>query len=160
MGFTRPVDTLYPIGTQFGDKSKRYTWSIDPDNNLWIPCKDKEGNGHHNGIDFSCPSGTTIRAICDGMIIRSRFEDSMDHRKGAGLYITQLANTFGYDNWSIKYSHLKASYVGVGEYVKEGQPIAESGKSGNVLYSYLHVDLLDLYYQWKKIPFEGVEKWS
>lgn len=153
MAFTRPVDTLFDISTHFREKNKRYTWSIDPDNGLWIPTQDAEGLGHHCGTDFACPSGTIVRAMADGFIIRSRFDSSMDTIQGAGLYITQLITMIGYDSWSLKYSHLKSSFVKPGDHVRQGQPIAESGKTGNASYSYLHIDLLDLKYQWKDISW-------
>lgn len=151
--FVKPVDAFFDICTPFGEKNKRYNWSIDPDNGVWIPARDRYSMGQHCGIDFACPSGTIVRAIADGFIVRSRFENSLNTAIGSGLYISQLLMMPGYDNWSVKYSHLKASFVRPGDRVKQGQPIAESGKSGEVQFSYLHIDLLDLKYQWRDIPW-------
>lgn len=153
MGFIRPVDTLFDIATPFRERSRKYTWSIDPDNGVWVPMQDHEGMGEHHGIDFSCPSGTPVRAVCDGIILKSRFENAIDTSVGAGLHIMQLVKMLGYDCWAIRYSHLKSSFVTPGDNVKQGQSLGESGKSGDASYSYLHIDLMNLHYQWKDIPW-------
>lgn len=95
--------------------------------------------------------------MCDGFIIRSRYERPLEPEQGAGLYILQLVMMEGFDSWVLKYAHLQASYVNPGDRVKRGQPIAVSGKTGELhhLPPYLHVDLQDLRHQWKAVQLEG-----
>jgi len=153
--FTCPVDPQYKIQCEYAEKNKRFAWSIDPENGLWLPSRDRDGFGHHRGLDFSCPVGTIVRAMVDGIIIRSRFENALDSTLGSGLYIFQLVMLVGYDSWCLKYSHLKASYVSVGQKVKAGEGIAESGQSGDAISPFLHVDLMNLKKQWKNILFDA-----
>lgn len=151
--FNRPVEA--PIRAHYGERDWHYPWSIDPDNGLWIPVKDRDGLGHHRGTDFDCPLGSVVRAMADGIIVRARFQNALDAKAGAGLYIIQLINEPGYDSWTLRYTHLKAVYVGPGERVKAGQGIAESGNSGAAERPYLHVDLMNLHHQWRAVPLEG-----
>lgn len=151
--FTRPIDTLYPVQTHYGEKGLRYQWSIDEDNGLWIPAKDRTGLGANNGPTFSCPFGTIVRAMSDGFIVRARLESALDTRVGAGLHIVQLVSLLGYDSWTLRYAHLSAVFVYPGQQVKQGQSIALSGNSGDTLECILHVDLQDLKYQWRDIAF-------
>lgn len=153
--FSRPVDHAFPIRAFYGEKNRRYTWSLDSDNGFWIPIKGPDGLGQHRGTDFDCPVGTVVRAMVDGIIIRTRFESSLDAAAGAGLYILQLVNSPGYDSWVLRYSHLKAVYVHPGKRVIRGEGIAESGRSGDAESPYLHVDLMNLKRQWRAIPLEA-----
>lgn len=152
--FTRPVDHAFQIQRYYGEKDRRFTWSLDPDNGFWIPIKDQYGFGQHRGTDFDCPIGTVVRAMADGIIIRRRFESALDAKEGAGLYVLQLVSMPGYDNWVLRYAHLRAVYVEPGDRIVRGQPIAESGNTGDVLSPYLHVDLMNLKRQWRAIPLE------
>lgn len=146
--FSRPVDPTFPIHRYYGEKDAKYDWSIEPENGVWLPVKDPDGKGHHRGTDFDCPLGAIVRAMCDGMILRARHEKASDPKYGAGLYILQLVSMMGYDNWVLKYSHLKAVYVTPGQQVYRQDAMAESGEG-------LHVDLMDLRLQWKPIPLES-----
>ena len=154
--FHRPVDLRYPILAYYGERSRRFEWSMDPDNGLWIPVRDFECQGQHRGTDFDCPTGTPVMAMAEGIILKVCFENSLNIDEGAGLYILQLVTNSLYRNWVLKYSHLQASYVEPVERVRPGEPIAESGNSGAVLRPYLHVDLMNLQHQWKAIalPYE------
>lgn len=151
--FSRPVDLTYPIKAFYGTKDRRYDWSID-DNGLWVPIKGPEGKGSHRGTDFSCPSGTIVRAMADGLVIRTRFENPLDFSQGAGLYILQLVIMPGYDSWILKYSHLKAVHIEPGTRIYRHTPIAESGESGAAQEPYLHCDLMNLRHQWQAIQLE------
>jgi len=150
--FLAPVEA--PIKAYYGDKGRQYDWSVDPDNGFWLPIKAADGFGQHRGTDFECPPGTVVRAMADGVVVRSRFESPLNVKEGAGLYILQLVMLIGFDSWVIKYSHLKASHVTPGQRIQRGDAIAESGNSGNVLSPYLHVDLMNLRHQWQPIPFD------
>lgn len=151
--FARPVDSQYPIKAYFGELGSQYDWSLDPDLACWLPIKNF-GKGQHRGTDFDCPIGTVVRAMADGMIIGVRHENKLNFKEGAGLYITQLVNLLGHNSWIVRYAHLKAAYIKVGEYAQKYQPIAESGNSGAVVSPYLHVDMMDLKHQYRAIQFE------
>jgi murein DD-endopeptidase MepM/ murein hydrolase activator NlpD len=153
--FSRPVDALYPIKTYYGEKGRRYQWSIDEDTGLWRPAQRPDGFGQHRGTDFACPSGTIVWAMADGMVIRARFENPLDYNVGAGLYILQLVVMPGFDSHVLRYTHLKAVHVEVGQRIYRHTPIAESGNSGAADGEYLHVDLMDLKYRWLAIPLDG-----
>lgn len=152
--FSRPVDDVFPISKKYGEKGMQYHWLIDAENSLWVPKHGHHKAGHHRGTDFACPVGTLVRAICDGFIVRSRFENAVDSGIGAGLFILQLVMLPGYDSFVVKYSHLKASYVEPGQQVCRFDPIAESGASGDVLSPFLHVDLQTVRKQWAPIEFD------
>lgn len=151
--FSRPVDIRYAIKTYYGEKSQKYEWSID-DNDLWIPIRGPHGYGQHRGTDFDCPSGTIVRAMCDGMVIRGRYENALDSTEGAGLYLLQLVIMPGYDSWILRYSHLQAIHVEVGSRIYRHTPIAESGATGNAQSPFLHIDLMNMRHQWRAIPLE------
>ena len=153
--FCRPVDHTSLIKHYYGEKGKKYDWSIDSDNGLWIPVKGRDGLGHHHGTDFDCPQGTIVRAMADGIVIRTRYESATDPKQGAGLYILQLVILPGYDSWGLRYSHLKAVYVKPGQKIERFEPIAESGDTGDAECAYLHVDLMNLKRQWRPIPLES-----
>lgn len=153
--FRRPVDHVYPIKAFYGQKEPHYTWSIDPDNGFWIPVRGKDNLGQHRGTDFDCPVGTAVRAMAAGVILRARFESAIDIEEGAGLHILQLVSLVGFDNWVIRYSHLKSVFVKPGDPVERGAILGESGKTGDVTSPYLHVDLVDVRRQWKAIPLEA-----
>ncbi len=142
--FYRPVDDRFPVLAHFAEWGTRWFWYVDPDTGMWIPRGSAPGlRGQHKGVDFDCPKGSVVCAVSDGIIAKARFESPIDSNRGAGLYIIQLVQMHGHDAWWMKYSHLKAVYVQVGDEVKRGQPIAESGDSGEVERPLLHVDLAD-----------------
>ena len=75
----------------------------------------------HNGTDFAVPVGTTVVSAAPGKVLRVEndfhqggLKVCIDH--GRGLFTTS--------------GHLARALVGVGEFVKRGQPVALSGASG------------------------------
>lgn len=153
--FSPPVDPRYPATSYFTEKHRRHDWSIDPDNGIWIPVKGLGGFGEHRGVDFSCPVGTVVHAMSDGIVIRSRYESSVDAHVGAGLYVLQLVSLPGFDSWVLKYAHLKSVCVIPGQRIQKYETIGESGETGDVASPYLHTDLMDLRRQWKPIPIQN-----
>lgn len=153
--FSPPVDPRYPCTSFFTEEHPRHEWSIDPDTGIWIPIKGINGEGQHKGIDFSCPIGTIVHAMSDGIIAFSKHEDSKNKNIGDGLFVMQIVLLEGYDSWILKYSHLKSVCVETGQHVDRYSVIGESGASGAASYPYLHVDLMDLRRQWRPIPIKS-----
>jgi len=85
----------------------------------------------HNGQDLPAPQGTGIRALAEGEVVkvsRSDISGNFIHIKHAKGYIT-------------KYAHIKDGgvKVKVGEYVSDGQLIAEVGSTGRSTGPHLHL---------------------
>ena len=152
MRFTRPVDDRFHISAHFAEWGDRWNYVIDRGTGLWIP-KAPETRGQHRGVDFDVPPGNVVSAIADGMVVRARFESAIRHDVGDGLNVLQIVIMPGHDAWWVKYSHLKAIYVEVGDKLRRGQPIAETGQSGAVEYPTLHVDLMNTRHQHHPISF-------
>lgn len=77
---------------------------------------------HHNGIDIGVPDGTDVNSVADGEVVRS----DMRNKRGYGNFIIIKHNVDG-ENFYSAYAHLTQRLVNVGDKVKQGQKIAESG---------------------------------
>lgn len=87
------------------------------------------------GIDYSVPIGTTVVAVADGQILNSEF------RNIGGLSLWQNHGN-GYISY---YGHLDKVLVEPLQFVKRGEPIANSGKSGGTRYPILHYGIRRLF---------------
>ena len=78
----------------------------------------------HNGIDLGTPVGTPVHSLAQGKVIKAYFDE-----KNGGGYTMYVQHKDGYVS---KYLHLKKDgfKVNVGDEVKNGQLIADSGNSG------------------------------
>lgn len=86
----------------------------------------------HHGVDVACPVGTPLIAGADGVIAH----------KGAGASggYTLLIRHAG--NWHSVYYHLKQpSHRNIGEPVKAGDLVADSGNTGGSTGPHLHFEL-------------------
>lgn len=85
---------------------------------------------HHEGIDIDGNLGDAIRSAAEGKVVLAekdgRYGNAILIDHGGGL------NTF--------YAHASKLLVHAGEWVKEGQVIAEVGMSGNARGSHLHFE--------------------
>lgn len=110
------------IGTPFGKKGT-----------IWK-------SGKHEGVDFPCKEGTDILACADGKVV------------GVGVW----GSAYGSQSVVIKhnlgtklkpkvvyamYAHGRKALVKVGDKVKKGQHILESGAEGNVSGPHLHLEV-------------------
>lgn len=86
------------------------------------------GLAGHNGIDFGIPEGTTVYAPHDGV---ATVKD--EGTQGYGLSVT-------IDDGKRKsiLAHLLSTSMATGQTIYQGDPIAESGKSGNATGPHLH----------------------
>lgn len=85
----------------------------------------------HNGIDFSAPSGTPVRAAADGVVVVA------GERGGYGTTVlVDHGNTLG-----TLYAHLSRAAVAEGASVTRGTVIAYAGSSGYSTGPHLHFEV-------------------
>jgi murein DD-endopeptidase MepM/ murein hydrolase activator NlpD len=89
---------------------------------------------HHNGIDIDVPTGTIVHAAAPGKVY---FAGQDKDLSGYGTLVI-LQNANGYYSF---YGHLSKVLVYVGQFVQEGQPIAESGDTGVSTGPHLHFEI-------------------
>lgn len=87
----------------------------------------------HNGIDIAGKIGDKVQSPGDGKVVKNYINDI-----GGRQLIIKHANGL-----TTGYAHLNKVYVSVGDYVKQGQLIAEVGNSGKVTGPHLHFTLKD-----------------
>jgi murein DD-endopeptidase MepM/ murein hydrolase activator NlpD len=75
------------------------------------------GSKAHKGIDLRAPSGAAIRSMAEGTVV------ALYHRWGGVL----IDHGFGIKT---RYLHMRKTYVKVGDKVKVGEQIGESGNAG------------------------------
>jgi murein DD-endopeptidase MepM/ murein hydrolase activator NlpD len=85
----------------------------------------------HTGVDLSVPTGTPIKAVADGVVLRAS-EDAVngkvvivDHGRGV----------------TTAYCHNSRLLVATGEAVRAGQILSESGSTGRSTGPHLHYQL-------------------
>ena len=87
-------------------------------------------SGFHTGIDISAVAGTKIlSSICGNVILESNEGNYGKHLKIQNNEIITL------------YAHCKTIYVKQGDYVMQGQEIAEVGSTGNSTGPHLHFEI-------------------
>ena len=98
----------------------------------------------HTGVDFSCPTGSTVVAAESGyVIISTDLVDANGNYRSYGRYIvimhdkTDSAGNYVYT----LYAHNSARLVSTGDYVSKGQAIAQSGSTGNSTGPHLHFEV-------------------
>lgn len=135
-----PKDAVCPQANSFFADSKRGDGSArNPRFNY----------GMHAGLDIPAPEGTPILAIADGTVVAKK-EETPDGIGGIGIIVQHAPADTGYSVWLYtRYKHLKEMpAIAVGERVKMGQKIADTGTSGTSGrhyggggHSHLHLDL-------------------
>ena len=89
------------------------------------------GEGHHDGVDISCPEGTPVRAARSGRVLYA------DTLRGYGNLII-LEHDGG---WATVYAHNRENRAQVGQAVKQGDVIAAVGESGKTSGPNLHFEV-------------------
>ena len=99
-----------------------------------LPGDFRKGTRGHSGTDFKAEVGTPIFATFEGKVLRRNWNVrnngyclELDH-PGQGI--------------KTRYLHLSRVLVKPGQYVKQGQQIAESGNTGRTLAPHLHYEIL------------------
>ena len=85
---------------------------------------------YHTGLDLAAPTGTIIKSATDGVVTMvSNYGDYGKH------YRIQK------DDVTIIYAHCSELYLNEGDYVTQGQEIAEVGSTGNSTGPHLHFEI-------------------
>ncbi|MGW7621530.1 transglycosylase family protein [Streptomyces antimycoticus] len=88
-------------------------------------------SGHHTGVDFAVPIGTSVRAAAPGTVVAAGWGGAFGYqviiRHADGLYT--------------HYAHLSALTVRTGQSVEAGRRIARSGDTGNATGPHLHFEV-------------------
>lgn len=87
--------------------------------------------GHHNGLDFACPSKTIVVATMDGTVVRSQWMGGF----GNAVVIRHK------DGTETTYAHNTKVLVRIGDDVKRGQVIALSGNTGRSTGPHVHLEV-------------------
>ena len=85
----------------------------------------------HNGVDLAAAAGQNVLAVADGTVLDCSYSDAY------GYYVT-LEHENGVQS---QYAHLSEFLVTVGDEVRQGQIIAETGESGWVVGPHLHLSV-------------------
>lgn len=121
---SKAIPNGYPLPFK-KEPSSVYGWRIDPFN---FQTK------RHQGIDFSVPAGTPVKATGDGKVVQSNY----DQANGQFIEIDHG------DGYRTKYAHLKSPYVSPGQLIKLGQIIGEVGSTGRSTSPHLHYEVIYL----------------
>ncbi len=87
---------------------------------------------YHGGIDFPCPTGTSVFAAASGTVICAK---NLNYSYGHYLIIDHG------NGLSTLYAHNSQLLVGVGDHVSKGQTIARSGSTGNSTGPHCHFEV-------------------
>ena len=86
----------------------------------------------HKGVDLASNKGNKIKTMAKGKVIRS------GQSSGYGILV-EIDHGNGFKT---RYAHLNRAYVKKGEYVEQGDTIAEVGSSGRSTGPHLHYEVL------------------
>ncbi|MCT7351045.1 LysM peptidoglycan-binding domain-containing M23 family metallopeptidase [Streptomyces sp. 15-116A] len=88
-------------------------------------------SGYHTGVDFSVPTGTSLKAVGGGTVVSAGW---------AGAYGNQVVIKLN-DGYYAQYAHLSSLSVSAGQTVTAGQQVGLSGSTGNSTGPHLHFEI-------------------
>ncbi|NJP52123.1 peptidoglycan DD-metalloendopeptidase family protein [Streptomyces sp. SBST2-5] len=88
-------------------------------------------SGYHTGVDFSVPTGTSLKAVGAGTVVSAGW---------GGAYGNQVVIKLN-DGHYAQYAHLSSLSVSAGQTVSAGQQVGLSGATGNVTGPHLHFEI-------------------
>ncbi|MFZ4183818.1 peptidoglycan DD-metalloendopeptidase family protein [Streptomyces sp. R02] len=88
-------------------------------------------SGYHTGVDFSIPTGTSLKAVGAGTVVSAGW---------GGAYGNQVVIQLN-DGHYAQYAHLSSLSVSAGQTVSAGQQVGLSGATGNVTGPHLHFEI-------------------
>lgn len=92
---------------------------------------------YHGGIDFPCPTGSSVVAAQDGIVITVK---RLDYSYGYYVMIYHGTDSKGRSVVTL-YAHNSSILVSNGQSVKRGQKIAKSGSTGNSTGPHCHFEI-------------------
>lgn len=129
--------TLFTLPTSYGVSQ---SWDMDFNvlNGKYYPNGFYASIGWkgHNGIDFRCPVGSPVEAVCDGVIEYVGPGNNHPLLSGGGNTLLLRNDELGI---RFEYLHLSQQNVYTGQRVKRGQVIARSGNTGISSGAHLHL---------------------
>lgn len=118
------------VGFEGSNNNVRFIWPAR--GNLLAGFGAQEGGQHNDGINIALPLGSPVRAIASGHVVYVGNE-----LRGYGnLLLISHA-----DNWVSAYAHNEEILVRRGDMIIQGDVVARSGSSGNVVEPQLHFEL-------------------
>ncbi|MET8628814.1 LysM peptidoglycan-binding domain-containing M23 family metallopeptidase [Kitasatospora sp. NPDC004669] len=88
-------------------------------------------SGHHTGQDFVASTGTPVRAVANGVVVKAG---------NGGAYGNEVEVKLA-DGKYAQYAHLSVIGVKIGQTVTVGQRLGLSGATGNVTGPHLHFEI-------------------
>jgi len=88
-------------------------------------------SGKHTGVDFSAPSGTSVKAVTSGTVVQAGW---------SGSYGNQVVLKHEDGKFS-QYGHLSSVSVRPGQQVSVGDQVGASGSTGNSTGPHLHFEV-------------------
>lgn len=88
-------------------------------------------SGHHTGVDFAVPTGTSLKAVAAGTVVKAG---------PGGAYGNEVVIKLA-DGKYAQYAHLSSISVSAGQAVTAGQQVGLSGATGNVTGPHLHFEI-------------------
>jgi len=111
------------------DASGRFVWPVDGRLSSRFGLR---RNHHHDGVDISAPRGTPVYAAASGRVIHADASLS-----GYGKMVIIKHG----DRYSTVYAHNDRLLVKVGQFVEQGERIAEVGRTGRASSPHLHFEV-------------------
>ncbi len=122
------IDIFWPTGPDYKALNSGYGWRTNPP-------------GPHFGIDIDVPLGSPIYSATEGTVVA--IDDSVEGITNLGKYVKINSG-----NYHFRYGHLSKILVKVGQKVKRGEKIAESGRtdggSGRTTGPHLHFEVREI----------------
>ncbi|MCL2015224.1 MAG: M23 family metallopeptidase [Defluviitaleaceae bacterium] len=113
--FIWPVPGHYRISSGYGNRRNPFTG----------------GTEFHRGIDIPAPTGTAVVAARSGWVTLSRWN-------GSGGYMVVISHGDGFIS---RYAHNSVLLVSAGQWVNQGDTIAQVGSTGMSTGPHLHFDM-------------------
>lgn len=85
----------------------------------------------HKGVDWGCPTGTTVYASCGGTVIQAAYSGGYGN-------VVVISHP---DGRMTRYAHNSKLLVRAGQHVEQGEPIALSGSTGRSTGPHVHFEL-------------------
>ena len=125
------LDLLWPVETRtissaWGPRMRTKTVRVKNQRKKRIRYK-----GRHKGVDLTAPSGASVFAALDGVVVKSG-----KHKQYGNYVIVEHGNGV-----VTLYAHHRLNLVREGDIVRRGQKIAEVGRTGNATGPHLHFEL-------------------